>query len=291
MELTPNDFPELYDAANCASLNAQNYHLMIIKAYLTLLVTGSVFTMYSDEIENAPSFAIGIFLMTLLLSVLQAYKRFDKIWYNGRAVAESIKTRSWRYMMKAEPYQDVDDINIVRAQFRSELKEILKENKDLGDNLNPTKGLGESVTDKMNLIRSLDMEERLNIYRKERIDDQRKWYARKAGINKRWATTWFCCVIVAHAFIIAFLIYKITHPKLVLPTDALIVIVGGIITWTQVKKYHELSTVYMLTAREIGIIKGDSEEVKTESQLSDFVKDAENAFSREHTQWFARKDS
>ena len=171
------------------------------------------------------------------------------------------------------------------------MKEILNENKDLGPHLEFAEKLGDTVTEKMMLIRSLNLQERMDIYKQERIDDQRKWYAIKAGISKRMNNRWFGILVGIHVIIIAFLIFKITHPHLLLPADTLIVIAGGIVTWTQVKKYQDLSTSYLLTAREIGIIKGDIEIVKSESQFSDFVKDAENAFSREHTQWVARKDS
>jgi len=45
-----------------------------------------------------------------------------------------------------------------------------------------------------------------------------------------------------------------------------------------------------LTAYEIGFIREQISNVSTDKELSDFVKDAENAFSREHTQWAARRD-
>ncbi|MBB6112523.1 Protein of unknown function [Mucilaginibacter lappiensis] len=285
------DLPELYDAANTASLRAQKGHLTIIKGYIVLLVIGSILTMYSEKIDNAPSYAIFLFLGSLCLTILQAYKRFDKIWYNGRAVAESIKTRSWRYMMKAEPYKDQGNNELVNSSFRSELKEILRENSSLGSHLDTGGELRESVTPKMILIRSLDLESRKEIYRNERIDDQRKWYAIKAVKNKRAGNSWFVTLVVVHVMIICFLVVKISHPHILLPADTFIVIAASIVTWTQVKRYHDLSTSYTLTAREIGIIKGDSESVRTEDGFSDFVKDAENAFSREHTQWYARKDT
>jgi hypothetical protein len=57
------------------------------------------------------------------------------------------------------------------------------------------------------------------------------------------------------------------------------------------KRHSELTASYNLTAHEIGIIKGNAEAVETESEFSDFVNEAELAFSREHTQWVARKDA
>ncbi|MEO1352240.1 MAG: DUF4231 domain-containing protein [Cyanobacteria bacterium J06635_15] len=45
-----------------------------------------------------------LFLVTLAILIGLRVKRPDDIWYNGRAVAESVKTRTWRWVMRAEPY-------------------------------------------------------------------------------------------------------------------------------------------------------------------------------------------
>jgi hypothetical protein len=57
----------------------------------------------------------------------------------------------------------------------------------------------------------------------------------------------------------------------------------------QIKKFSELSSAYSLTAHEIGIIEDRIDEADTEDEFSDFVNEAELAFSREHTQWLARQ--
>ena len=59
----------------------------------------------------------------------------------------------------------------------------------------------------------------------------------------------------------------------------------------QAKRFTELSASYALTAHEITLIREQADELKKDEHLSTFVGDAENAFSREHTQWEARKDN
>ena len=61
--------------------------------------------------------------------------------------------------------------------------------------------------------------------------------------------------------------------------------------WIQAKRFSELSASYALAAFEISLIKLQSGSIKTDEDLSRFVGDTENAFSREHTQWVARKDN
>jgi hypothetical protein len=57
----------------------------------------------------------------------------------------------------------------------------------------------------------------------------------------------------------------------------------------QVKKFNELAAAYTVTAHETGLIKPKLEAVDSESDFSDFINDAELAFSREHTLWIARQ--
>jgi hypothetical protein len=73
--------------------------------------------------------------------------------------------------------------------------------------------------------------------------------------------------------------------------DPLVIVVTAPFVWLQVKRHGELAGSYLLTAHEIGHIQGRSGSVSDEKTLSDFVNEAEFAFSREHTQWSARRDA
>ena len=57
----------------------------------------------------------------------------------------------------------------------------------------------------------------------------------------------------------------------------------------QIKKFSELAAAYTVTAHEVGLISPKLDAVQTESELSDFVNEVEQAFSREHTMWIARR--
>ncbi len=68
------------------------------------------------------------------------------------------------------------------------------------------------------------------------------------------------------------------------PTDVLVAIAASILSWMQAKRFSELAS------SEISLINEQSLRSTTDNDFSIFVGDAENAFSREHTQWVARKD-
>jgi hypothetical protein len=56
----------------------------------------------------------------------------------------------------------------------------------------------DQITDDMNRIRKLDLKHRKDLYDDQRIQEQRKWYANKASINRRSARTWVLIGIAAY---------------------------------------------------------------------------------------------
>lgn len=141
----------------------------------------------------------------------------------------------------------------------------------------------------MKQIRKLPVSERLEIYQKQRVNDQAVWYSRKAQFNKSRATVWFWISFFLHFTAIALLSYRIFNPAVNLPIETIATAAGSALTWLQARKFNELSSSYSLAALEIGVIQGRGQSVRTEQDLSQFVLSSESAFSREHTQWAARK--
>ena len=70
-----------------------------------------------------------------------------------------------------------------------------------------------------------------------------------------------------------------------------VAIAASLLSWMQAKRFSELAASYALAAHEIELIRQQSLLPSTDDEFSLFVDDAENAFSREHTQWIARKDT
>jgi hypothetical protein len=142
----------------------------------------------------------------------------------------------------------------------------------------------------MKEVRELSTEKRLEIYKRERIDDQLNWYSGKSKFNKKRANIWFWLTVVLHVIAILLLLLTIAEYISSPPVEIIIVAASGAITWLQAKKHSELAASYLLTASEISLIKEEKQNITTESELSDYVLNCENAFSREHTQWIARRN-
>jgi len=144
----------------------------------------------------------------------------------------------------------------------------------------------------MDEIRGMSLAERSQFYLDRRIKEQRAWYIKKAKFNKSAAKKWVLACAVTYGIAIILLVLRPIFPNWGFwPFEPLIVFASSIIGWTQIKKFNELTAAYTLTAHEIGIIQGRVEEADTEKEFSEFINEAELAFSREHTQWVARQNA
>lgn len=290
MEMEENDFPALYNAADSASLAAQSNYFNALKYYLYLLVTAAIVAFcWSQNVYGAIASA-ALFLITLGILVFLKVKKPEDIWYNGRAVAESVKTRTWRWIMKAEPFNEEVSEEQAQRELLSDLKAILDQNRSLSGALEWMPDLGEAISSKMVAIRALPWQERLSIYKRDRIDNQSTWYSKKSQFNKKRAKHWFIASIILHSVAVVMLLYRIKEPVTALPIEVVAAAASAVLTWVQAKKHNELNSSYSLAAHEIVLIKGESVSVQDEAHLSEFIINSESAFSREHTQWVAHKN-
>ncbi|SLN51447.1 hypothetical protein PSA7680_02669 [Pseudoruegeria aquimaris] len=284
------EFPALYISADEASASAQRAFLWTIRVEYFLLFSVSALSSTRDMSGLNP-LALTLLLVFLAgLFVLKVYRKLDQDWYRSRALAESVKTSTWRFVMRAHPFQDAASVEQPRAEFRDLLRDILRANQHLSRNLYHSDA--DQVTASMMDIRGLTLSERKDYYVRNRIDEQRHWYSRKSKENRRAFRAWV--VVTIAVYIVAAISINAEQLGLgyaMLAFDPLIVVVTSIIGWIQIKRHSELTASYNLTAHEIGIIRSNADYVKSEDDFSDFVNEAELAFSREHTQWVARRDA
>ncbi len=286
--MTELAFPALYNDADAASANAQKEYLRLIKGEYALLFVAAILTMQTFNSVPFYIFYALIFIVSLVLMLLRTLKRPDQDWYKCRALAESIKTATWRYAMRAEPFDDARTQD-ARRDFRSLLKEIFDANQHIGARISGLNPDGQQMTPSMDQIRDKGLEDRCKIYLDSRIRDQRTWYRNKSKSNKKIMNFWIGVCVVVYLAAAASVLYRISDPVTVLPIEPLIVVASSIVGWMQIKKFSELSSAYALTAHEIGIIEGRMVDMIDDEKFSQFVNEAELAFSREHTQWVARQ--
>lgn len=283
------DFPALYRSADDLSLRSQTLFFRALYAHLITLVIAAIFSIVSIPHWSIAALQLLALLGALGCSIYLFALRPEKLWYAGRAVAESIKTVTWRYVCRAEPFDD-DDLR-AKHEFSQTLKQVVEQNKEVCQAL--TKYLdGEQFTPAMEEMRGKSLNERKSAYVDQRIKDQLTWYAKKAAFNRRRSNVFFWLLIGTNVIAVICGVIRVAHPELSFwPTDVFVAIAASLLSWMQAKRFSELASSYSLAAHEISLIKEQSLAPDTDEGFSQFVGDAENAFSREHTQWVARKDA
>ena len=290
--MSNDHYPGLYRCADSASLNAQRTYLCLNKLYLGSLVVGSAVGATATlgmSVWNMWSFTIMAIILVLGLLILwiMRARSDDKIWFDGRAIAESVKTASWRFMMKVPPYQED---NKVEELFISQLKEIREARPHMGKCLAAVQDSGgSSITDFMREKRTATLEDRKKFYVNDRLADQRSWYARRAKQNATSSIRWFWIVagLQITAIVLAIIQAKGLNINIV---PVITTSVAAFAAWGQMKRYDELAQSYYLAAQELEDLESLACSQTTVEEFTQLVEQAENSISREHTMWCARRD-
>lgn len=283
-------YPDLYIGADRGAARAQVNYIRLVRLEYSLLFLVSVLSAARSYIEGSEEILTIALVLLGGLFVLKVFKRIEENWYRCRALAESVKTSTWRFAMRSHPFEHSDDIEVPKAKFRNFLRQILKSNQSIAEHLDSD--VSDQVTESMIATRELSIEERRNFYLRNRVDEQRVWYTKKSAQNRRALHRWvYVTILIYLCAVLSVYAESFGFTEVRSAFDPLIVLAAAGIGWIQMRRYGELTASYNLTAQEIGLIKGQADSIESEGDFSDFVNEAELAFSREHTQWVARRDA
>ncbi len=297
MKFAKADYPALFQAADGASSAAQAKYLRSTRWTLIFLVTGAGLAAASpafacDAVKAAVALASAVLLVvSLSITVHLKVAKPEQLWYGGRAVAESAKSMAWRYMTGAAPYLSNLAPSGADGRFVSDLESIFKERKQLAFGFGGEFSQQPQISERMRAVRAGDLEERRAEYLAERISDQRLWYGNEAKRNRAAGNSYFKAVVASQFFaFIAALALARWPASSVKVTGLFASLAGSLMAWLQLKQHRELAQSYSIAELELGFIEEKARHMKGEQEFSDFVSDAENAISREHTLWIARRD-
>jgi len=293
--MTHSDYPCLFQSNDSASLIEQKSYINLCWIDFSLIVLAAFFSGFSLnpnlKIFNwCAFFALISLILSFCLKLIIKVGKWDKKWFNTRAIAESVKTVTWRYIMGVEPYENCLSVEDVDRKFVNKLGEILKSASKASGSLAKSVGSGQQISNRMRKVRQMNIEKRKTIYLQQRIKNQKDWYSRKAKYNSDKETMWFWVTIIVELLAIFAAIYILnTLNSIFNPIGTFTTLVVVFTAWNQTKKYGELSQSYAIAAQELTSIESLAVHIKTEEKLSDYVRDTENAISREHTMWCAKR--
>src|SRR4029079_18442099 len=121
-----------------------------------------------------------------LLKLIGMASGFETDRHRGPAIAEQVKTMSWRYMMDVAPYKGAR----ADTAFADDIGGLLY-GPDVREAVTRMPNLPLQITPAMRDSRALDTAARRERYLNERLLNQVDWYQQRSLSNRRAAGIWF----------------------------------------------------------------------------------------------------
>jgi len=294
MLMKGQDYPSLFQGADAASFSAQRMYLLLQRMYIGSLIIAGMASMFTPVVSGGVLTcmytAMAIILTAgLLVLWIGRSRRDDHVWFDCRAVAESVKTATWRFMMSAPPFES--DHNLDR-RFVSELQEIRAARPGCENNVaGAPAATSPAISDSMRQMRSNNFGTRKAFYLDQRVRNQKAWYSQKADMNARSGSRWFWMTAGLQVAAAAIAIIQAVLGGMginLLPV--ITTCAAAVVAWNQVRRHEELKKTYALAAQELGELEAMASSLNAEDDFPQLVEQVEEAVSREHTMWCARRD-
>jgi hypothetical protein len=282
--------PQLFQAADAASLKGQRAYMFATRSRLIAVVLGAFCGVTSWRVEDRHVNLLGIaamlcFVAAILAEVYLWQQHPERIWYDGRAVAESTKTSAWKFAVGGGPFPIIMGEGEATRAFIDILSDYRHAYPDLS--LEPV--LGNNVRDWMTTARAMGLQDRRQCYIDNRLLDQQSWYSRKSTENADSARLWRRTLISLE--ILGFgaaLIETLTEFGLYF-TPTFAAAVGAVAAWLGVKQHDQLAKAYSTTVSDLGSAVDKVRVAVSEEDWAREMNDAEDAISREHTLWLSSR--
>jgi hypothetical protein len=290
LPLEPADLPALFQAADRASVRAQSSHFNVLKWEMYLLIIGALLgSLGGTRLGDWSLYGSVLTLfLGLCIALISRQRRYEQQWFNCRAIAETVKSLSWRYVTRAPPLAQ-PSLKEADSSFAKALADVLRDWRDRVSLAAEGSGLPQR-TAKMRDLRASPFEARREAYRVGRLAHQQRWYGRRAQEHDRSESRWFALASVAQVGAVAIAVLVLALPKklIVRPIAVAATVASAAFAWSKAKRFRELSSAYSLAAQELSIAEGEAEHVSSDENLAKLVQEVEERISREHTTWRAR---
>jgi hypothetical protein len=286
--LTTQDYPALYRAADTQSQRAQVRYLTATRVRLGLVLVAAAVgatAAHGGNVQWLAWFGMAAFLAATFVEVFLRSTRPERIWYDGRAAAESVKSLAWRYAVGGDPFAvTAGDVDRGLVDQLHEVVRVLP-----GTHLVPDDPAGQQITDAMRQLRASPLSERREAYRSGRIVDQKSWYGQRARENESGLQRWSIALILLElAGAVACLLQAAGTVNLDLAGLAAALVATGV-AWLETRQHGSVASAYAVAHHELGMIEARVKDAATNEDWASFVAESEEAISREHTLWRASR--
>lgn len=294
-EISLQDYPAMFISADAGSASTKGLFYKLVAVDVSLLLLGAIVAVIPVAAEKQAVFnAVSALILfaSIMVALVLKQKNFEAKWYEARAVSESVKTVTWQYMMCATPFDGSLAGRAADKLFLEKIDEVIRGRaRNVLTLAGASDGNDEQITPKMRNIRSSRLNRRKEIYCNERIADQRRWYSQASKKNKNKGSAWYWVTTLAQAAGCGIAIVCAITPA---PVGGWVAfwsaVTASSLSWIQLNRFQELAESYAVAANDLSLVAAQSDHIHTDVDFSRFVRDAENAVSREHTLWTARRD-
>ncbi|MDZ7929315.1 DUF4231 domain-containing protein [Rhodococcus sp. NPDC076796] len=285
--LTDGDLPGVWREADRSSLKGQRLTLRLVRAKVcggVFAAVGGALTWKLGHVDLAAVMILLGFAAALVSETTSWICNPERKWYDGRAVAESVKTLAWRYAVGADPFPAGMPPEDAEEEMRRRISRITQEINDVV--VFETSDV--VITPQMDGLRGAPFTEQRDAYVDGRTIEQKRWYAKKARYNMRQAQGWRLALTAAEILAVMLAIGKLFGGWQIDAAGLFAAIIGAGAAWVAVKQFAPLASAYSVATNELGIQAGRLRSVEAD-RWPVVAADAEEAISREHTTWLASR--
>jgi hypothetical protein len=220
-------------------------------------------------------------VLPVLLSIAFAAKIANRArdyhgrWFAARTITETIKSLTWRYITRANPFEDGPRESEVDQRFEDTIREATRQRSAFEGLVDGAVSPSGQITPAMRWQREQPLEDRRRLYLSARADDQIAWYTQRAERSREMSARWFWGGVVVQAFLL-------TATLIAVWSLTLAVLIGFFATVSSSNRYAR-------AAEELHYLRATVAAAESDAALSEAVDAAEQAISREHGVWLARR--
>jgi hypothetical protein len=279
------------DASQNAN-QAQRRFVRKLQLQLALLIVAAIAGVFTLRLGHHGADYAGVvgglaFIAAIFVRLFEERVHDEREWYESRAAAESAKTLSWRYAVGGNPFPESMPDAEAKRLLVTRMHEISHELTYIKMTISQAPG-GE-VTAPMASLRREPRADRIRAYKKERLEQQTAWYSSRSAEKELRSRQWLAVVITAEALGFIGAVVKASGVTGIDLLGIFAAVSAGVGAWVQSRQYRTLATAYNVTARELRQVSTLADEQMSADDWANFVDQAEEAISREHTMWVASR--
>ncbi|GAA1284512.1 DUF4231 domain-containing protein [Saccharothrix xinjiangensis] len=287
--MTNSDLPGFFQDADAAARRGQRRTLRWNRIRLVATVAaavGGALPWKIGSFEFWAAVAVAGFAVALAVEIVLLATHPERDWFNGRAVAESVKTLAWRFAVGGDPFPATVPPKQARTELRRQVAAVLP----TGEGRLALGSDDPCATPGMTGLRARPFAQRRAAYLAERVLDQKRWYADKARTNERRALLWRLVLVVGELTALGLAACRLAGLWDLDLSGVMAAAVAGGAAWLGLRRHSALASAYGRAAAELALVHDHLVDVD-EDEWPAAVAQAEGVMTDERTLWLNTRPS